>query len=191
MVTRLTPSEAGTTKDQAVRESIAQRLRQYTAILPTVAPNADPKAIALLLELSRAAHALFLSNCRASDSVGLPMSVTGKRLAILRTLHFTPEHRMSLRDLSKANHLSPAATTNYVDSLTRGSLVRRSCSPAEPHTNIVDLTPRGEAAFLEIMPAISRSWTEACASFTEEEKDTLVRLLRRLVPPTGPVDDPE
>jgi DNA-binding MarR family transcriptional regulator len=189
MVTRVTPSETDASKDQTARKAIDQRLRQYNTILPAVAPNSDPKAIALLLELSRAAHAQFLANCRAADSVGLSISVTGKRLGILRTLNFAPEQRMTLGALSKYVHLSPAAATNYVDSLTRGSLVRRYCSPSDPHTNIIELTPRGEAAFMAIVPALSTTWTEACAGFTDEEKDTLIRLLGRLVPATGCVGD--
>jgi DNA-binding MarR family transcriptional regulator len=96
---------------------------------------------------------------------------------------------MTLGALSRSLHVSPAAATNYVDSLTRGSLVRRTCSPGDPHTNIVELTARGEAAFMAILPALSRSWTEACADFTEEEKDTLIRLLRRLIPSDCPAPE--
>ena len=179
MVTNLKPKQAvapATLKDRVAKDAVAEATRQYLAILPT----SDPKAIEVQLAIRRAFHALYLSNCRAVDALGLPVSVTGKRLAILRTLYFAPERQMTLSAVSKIVRVSPAAATNYVDSLSRGSLVRRTCSPEDRHSNIIQLTPKGEAAFQGIASALSRSWTEACAGFTADEKDTLVRLLERL-----------
>ena len=192
MVTRLKVAQpekqAILKKERAAREAVAEGIRQYNAILPTIDAAADTKGIAVLLEVWRATHELYLSNCRTAEAVGLSIPMTGKRLRILRTLHFAPENRLSLGALSKIVNLSPAAATNYVDSLSRGSLVRRSATEGS-HTNIIELTPKGEAAFQAIVPEMSKTWTEACACFTEAEKDTLIGLLKRLIPPNTPAPE--
>jgi DNA-binding MarR family transcriptional regulator len=46
--------------------------------------------------------------------------------------------------------------------------------------SIAHLTEQGEATFLRVLPVLSQRMTDACADFTEEEKDTLLRLLERL-----------
>jgi DNA-binding MarR family transcriptional regulator len=179
MVTRTTPSQAqspASKRELAAKDAMAEGMSQYLAVLP----SADPKAAAAILALFRANQAQYLSNCRASDSVGLPIAVTGKRLAILRTLYFAPEKQMTLSGICRIVHLSPAAATNYVDALSRGSLVRRFANPEDRRVNVVQLTARGDDAFVKIAAALAASWTDACASFSEEEKDILVRLLKRL-----------
>jgi MarR family 2-MHQ and catechol resistance regulon transcriptional repressor len=67
-----------------------------------------------------------------------------------------------------------------VDGLERGELVRRVGSPDDRRVSIACLTQKGEETFKKILPAMSQRMTEACASFTEEEKQTLLKLLQRL-----------
>lgn len=179
MVTKLSSPEAKVQLEESRTTSlqaVAQGVQQYTAVLTT----SDPGAVAVMLELWRATHAHYIDNCRAIDELSLPVSVTGKRLAILRSLYFAPQQEMSLVALCRTVRLGPATVANYVDSLARGSLVRRFCSPADGHGSVVRLTPKGETSFNAISQALSASWTNACRDFTEEEKDTLYRLLRRL-----------
>jgi DNA-binding MarR family transcriptional regulator len=161
-------------------ESVVEGVRQYAAILPTT----DPKAIAVHLALWQAHHAQYMANSRAIEALDLPVSVTGSRLTVVRTLYCAPGRRMTLGTLSKRTRLSPAAVTNLVDSLSRGSLVRRVGSTEDRRVNIAELTEKGEAAFHKILPAMSESMTSACAGLTDEEKDTLLRLLQRLSYPS-------
>jgi len=162
----------GRVSKQAIDDGIAQ----YSRVLPTT----DPKSIAIQLAVWQADHTQYAANCRVVDALDLPVSFTGHRLLLLRTLYFAPSHRMTLGGLSKATGLSPVAITNYVDSLIRGSLVRRCGSTEDRRVNYAQLTEKGEAAFLSILPELGRRWTEAGACFTEEEKDTLLQLLQRL-----------
>ncbi len=177
MVTKLTlrqVEEQTHFKRQAAKEAVTEGMRQYIAILPA----SDPKAIDIMMELWRANLEQYISNCDAIDGLKLQVSVSGHHLAILRTLCFAPGRQMTLSDLCKVVSLRPAAATNFVDSLTRGSLVRRTCTPHSRHTNIVQLTPRGTEILAGIAGVLGESWTAACARLDEHEKETLIDLLQ-------------
>ena len=152
-------------EDLASFDWVEEGVRQYTDILDTT----DPKAIAIQLALWQANHAQFL-----------PTSVTGSRLAVLRTLYFAPDKCMALSGIARAANISPTMVTNLVDALARAGYVRRAGSPDDRRVSIAHLNTEGEATFLQVLPVLSQRMTEACASFTEEEKDTLLRLLQRL-----------
>jgi DNA-binding MarR family transcriptional regulator len=155
---------------------VEEGVRQYTDILDT----SDPKAIAVQLALWRANHAQFVANSRAIDALNLPTSVTGSRLAVLRTLYFAPDKHMALSGISRAANISPTMVTNLVDGLARTGYVRRTGSPDDRRVSIAHLTPEGEEAFLRVLPVLSQRMTDACVGFTDEEKDTLLHLLQRL-----------
>ena len=166
-----TPAE-----DVAANDWVEEGVRQYTEILE----GSDPRAIAVQLALWQANHAQFVANSRAIDALNLPTSVTGSRLAVLRTLYFAPNKCMALSGISKAANISPTMVTNLVDGLGRAGYVRRAGSPDDRRVSIAHLTPEGEATFLQVLPVLSQRMTDACADFTDEEKDILLRLLQRL-----------
>ena len=163
-------------EDVAATDWVEEGVRQYRDILDT----SDPKAIAVQLALWQANHAQFVANSRAIDALNLPTSVTGSRLAVLRTLYFAPDKRMALSGISKAANISPTMVTNLVDGLARAGYVKRAGSPDDRRVSIAHLTPEGEETFLKVLPVLSQRMTDACAEFTDEEKDTLLRLLQRL-----------
>jgi DNA-binding MarR family transcriptional regulator len=70
--------------------------------------------------------------------------------------------------------------TNLIDGLARAGLVRRAGNPDDRRVSIAHLTSEGEATFLQVLPVLSQRMTDACATFTDEEKDTLLKLLQRL-----------
>lgn len=163
-------------EDVASPDWVDEGVRQYTEILET----SDPKAIAVLLALWQANHTQFVANSRAIDALNLPTSVTGSRLAVLRTLYFAPGKSMALSAISRAANISPTMVTNLVDGLARAGYVRRAGSPDDRRVSIAHLTPEGEETFLKVLPVLSQRMTDACAGFTDEEKDTLLQLLQRL-----------
>jgi DNA-binding MarR family transcriptional regulator len=163
-------------EDLASPDWVEEGVRQYTEVLET----SDPKAIAVQLALWQANHAQFVANSRAIDALDLPISVTGSRLAVLRALYFAPEKNLALSAISKAANISPTMVTNLIDGLARGGLVRRAGSPDDRRVSIAHLTEEGETTFLKVLPVLSQRMTDACAEFTDDEKDTLLRLLQRL-----------
>ncbi len=157
-------------------DAVSQGVLQYTYLLD----SADPKAIAVYLALWKASHAQALANARAIDALNLPVSVSGTRLTVLRTLYFAEEKQMPLNEISKATGITPAMVTHLVDGLAKGGLVRRLGSRDDRRVRIAQLTTEGEEAFHHVLPVISARMTNACVDFTEDEKDLLLSLLRRL-----------
>jgi DNA-binding MarR family transcriptional regulator len=168
--------EQETREERPVDDYVSQGVRQYTQLLE----SADPKAIAIYLALWQASHVQALANARAIDSLDLPVSVSGTRLTVLRTLYFAPGRQLALKDISQTTGISPAMVTHLIDGLSRGGLVRLAGSPDDRRVKLAVLTPAGEDAFETVLPVIDRRMTEACAGWSEDEKDQLLALLQRL-----------
>ncbi|HEU0075493.1 MAG TPA: MarR family transcriptional regulator [Dehalococcoidia bacterium] len=158
------------------QEWVTVGVRQYAELLG----SADPLAIAVQLMLWLANHRQVLDNTRAIDALDLPVSITGSRLAIMRTLYCTPEKRMALSKLSKAAGISPTMATNLVGALAKTGLVRRVGSESDRRVSFAELTPEGEETFLRVLPVMSERMTASCATFSQEEKELLLSLLQRL-----------
>lgn len=158
------------------KDWVEEGVRQYTQVLET----SDPKAIAVVLALWQASNAQFIYNSRAIDELDLPISITGSRLAVMRSLYFAPDRRMALSALGKAAQVSPTMVTHLIEGLMRVGYVIRTGNPDDRRVSIAQLTKEGEEAFLRVLPVLSQRMTDACADFTDEEKDTLLRLLQRL-----------
>lgn len=158
-------------------DAILEGARQYSGLLD----SADSTAIAIILALWQANHVQMLANHRAFDSIGLPVSLSGSRLTILRTLYFAPGRRMALSAISKKTSTNLTVVSNLVDALKKGGLVRRIGSPHDRRVSIAELTSEGEEAFRRILPVMSARMTKACADFTEEEKKQFLGYLQRLL----------
>ncbi|HWC30717.1 MAG TPA: MarR family transcriptional regulator [Dehalococcoidia bacterium] len=158
-------------------DAVAEGVKQYETLLDT----ADSLSIAIVLTLWEANHVQMLKNHRAFDSIGLPVSLTGTRLTILRTLYFAPEKKMALSAISKATNTNLTIVSNLVEALQRGGLVRRVGSPQDRRVSLAELTPDGEEAFRRILPVMSDRMAEACSGFTEEEKLQFLGYLQRLL----------
>jgi MarR family 2-MHQ and catechol resistance regulon transcriptional repressor len=122
-----------------------------------------------------------LANHRAFDSIGLPVSLSGARLTILRTLYFAPEKRMALSAIAKKTNSNVTVVSNLVDALKRGGLVQRFGNPQDRRVSFAQLTPEGEDAFRRILPVMSDRMAEACSRFTVAEKQQFLSFLQRLL----------
>jgi DNA-binding MarR family transcriptional regulator len=162
--------------EDVAHDWVEEGVRQYIEILDT----SDPKAIAVQLALWQAHHAQFVANSRAIDALNLPASVTGSRLAVLRALYFAPGKCMALNGISRAANISSTMVTSLVEGLAKAGYVRRAGSQEDRRVSIAHLTPEGEATFLQVLPVLSQRMSDACADFTDDEKDILLRLLQRL-----------
>jgi DNA-binding MarR family transcriptional regulator len=175
-VSELSEAQDEASNDGTNDDAVTQGVRQYTQLLD----SADPKAIAIYLALWNASHKQALANSRVIDSLGLPVSVSGSKLTVLRTLFFAPGKELPLNEISKTTGMSPAMVTHLIEGLSKGGLVRRTGSPTDRRVTIAQITDEGEEAFHAVLPVISRRMTEACAHFSEDEKSELLRLLQTL-----------
>ena len=172
----------GSVESEAMRDgqdadAVLEGAKQYAELLD----SADPLAIAIVLTLWEANHVQMLANHRAFETIGLPVSLSGTRLTILRTLYFAPEKRMALSAISKATTTNLTIVSNLVEALQRGGLVRRVGSPDDRRVSLAELTSEGEEAFRRILPVMSARMTDACRDFTEEEKAQFLGYLQRLL----------
>jgi DNA-binding MarR family transcriptional regulator len=180
MVMRITKAN-GSAAERSVQEDDAYRwvadgARQYSELLE----SADPLAIGVQLALWQANHAQYLANSRAIDALGLPASITGSRLAVMRTLYCAPDHQLTLSAIGKEAGVSPTMVTNLIKGLTKDGLVRRVGSTSDRRVSIAVLTPEGEETFHKVLPVMSERMTEACSTFSDAEKQQLLSLLQRL-----------
>jgi DNA-binding MarR family transcriptional regulator len=180
MVTQ-TGQDAAASEPQRASEDergrwVADGVRQYAELLEST----DPLAIAVQLALWQANHAQFLANTRAIDALGLSVSITGSRLAVMRTLFCAPEKRLPLNEISKQAGISPTMVTNLIDGLAKGGMVRRVGSDSDRRVSIAILTPEGEETFHKVLPVMSERMISACAGFSDEEKRQLLGYLQRL-----------
>ena len=160
-----------------LEDAIVEGARQYADLLD----SADHTSIAIILTLWEANHVQMLANHRAIDSIGFPVSLSGTRLTILRTLYFAPERKMALSAIAKTTGTNLTVVSNLVDALKRGGLVERVGSKLDRRVSIAHLTPEGEVAFLKILPVLGTRMTEACGRYTEEEKQQFLCFLQRLL----------
>ena len=172
------PREESTDTPSAVdADAILEGAQQYADLLD----SADSLSISIILTLWQANHVQMLANHRAFDSIGLPVSLSGSRLTILRTLYFAPEKKMALSAIGKKTGMNVTVVSNLVDALKRGGLVRRAGSPHDRRVSIAELTPEGEEAFRNILPVMGRRMAQACSQFSDDEKQNLLSLLQRLL----------
>jgi DNA-binding MarR family transcriptional regulator len=158
-------------------DAVLEGAKQYAAMLE----SADSLSIAIILTLWQANHVQMLANHRAFDTLELPVSLTGTRLTILRTLYFAPERQLALSAIAKATGTNLTVVSNLVDALKRGGLVERKGSTLDRRVSIAKLTPAGEEAFVRILPVMSARMAEACNQFTEDEKVQFLDFLQRLL----------
>jgi DNA-binding MarR family transcriptional regulator len=162
--------------DELRVRSVREGVEQYKALLDT----ADPLAIGIILSIWEISGAQKLAHDKAFATLDLPVNVGGNRLAVLRTLYFAPERRLSVAALSRETGLTVSWVTSLVEALGTGGLVRRIGSPEDRRVSIACLTEEGEAAFRSILPLMGDAMAQTCGDLNEDEKQQLLALLQRL-----------
>jgi DNA-binding MarR family transcriptional regulator len=164
-------------QDERRIRSIREGVEQYLALVE----SPDPLAIGIILAIWEINSAQMLANEKAFDQLNLPINVGGNRLPILRTLYFAPEQRMSIAQLSRKTGLTISWVTSLVDALGAGGMVRRIGSPTDRRVTLVCLTEEGARAFQSILPLMGGAMAQTCRNLSQEEKQTLIDLLHRLL----------
>lgn len=108
-------------------------------------------------------------------------------LSALRTAG--PPHRLSPTLLSRGLMLSSAGMTKRLDRLEEQGLVRRRPDPGDRRGVIVELTAAGRRLVDQVVAANTEAETDIVAGLSEEERQSLTALLRKLLralePPGG------
>lgn len=131
-----------------------------------------------------------------AGSVGFLLSKVGLRNAMafagaLEPLGIRPQHFALLRYLSHAEgrsqqalaellHIPPSRMVALVDDLQERGLVERRPNPSDRRAHAVHLTTKGKRLLGRAVAVAGRHERRLCAPLTDEERATLLALLRRL-----------
>lgn len=106
------------------------------------------------------------------------LGLTPPQFDIVATLGNTPG--MSFKDLGEKTLITKGTLTGVVDRLADKQLVRRVASPSDGRSQIVQLTPQGEALFAEVFPVHLAHARRAFASLDAAELDAIRLAMARL-----------
>jgi MarR family transcriptional regulator, 2-MHQ and catechol-resistance regulon repressor len=117
-------------------------------------------------------------------------SSTGKFLAkhglakssfnVLMNLRYGPPEGMLLHDLGELLLMSRANVTGLMDHLEEKGLVRRIVDATDRRARFARITKKGEAVMEELVPRHFKRTQQGLEAFSEDEKQTLVALLKKL-----------
>jgi DNA-binding MarR family transcriptional regulator len=137
-------------------------------------PQIDPEVEGIVVRVDKI-NRHFENAFRASlGQVGL----TKEEWKVVMALHRSVRsHGWLCRDLD----VSTGAMTNRLDKLERAGLIRRAQDPQDRRGVLLELTPVGEARLQEYMDAGAERERELLDNLTLTEKQTLNRLLSKLL----------
>ena len=118
------------------------------------------------------AAATFAEECREFD-------LTTTQYGILYVLS---KHRgIDQISLARLLGLDRSTTGMVVARLEERLLLRRAVDPADKRKRSLELTPAGEKLLARAQPVVRRAQERLFAPFTEQERETLMALLDRLI----------
>ena len=141
-------------------------------------PWSDPVATALSLRIAGCHNAMSEATVRALNQAGFAGSQV--RYSVLRSLFFAENHCLTHADTSRRVSVSPGTLTRVVDGMETDGLVARLTDPTDRRVTLIQLTPMGKDMSKRLVPVVARLRTELFEVFSEDEKQTLTTLLRRL-----------
>jgi MarR family transcriptional regulator, 2-MHQ and catechol-resistance regulon repressor len=99
---------------------------------------------------------------------------------ILMNLRHGPPEGMQLHDLGELLLMSRANVTGLIDHLEEKGLVRRIVDSSDRRARFARITKKGEALMDELVPRHFERVQQRLQTFSEDEKQTLVGLLKKL-----------
>ncbi len=106
------------------------------------------------------------------------LDLTPAQFDIIATLGNTPG--MPLNELGAKTLITKGTLTGVVDRLSDKQLVRRIASSSDGRSQIVQLTPAGEALFERVFPAHIKHMERAFAAFGPDQLAGIETMLRSL-----------
>lgn len=108
-------------------------------------------------------------------------------------LRVGPPYALSPGALLTSTMVTSGTMTHRIDQLARGGLVRRQENRNDGRSVLIQLTDRGRLLIEKALSAHVETQARLVSTLTEEERETLVRLLKKLLAEFEPHqdDDPE
>lgn len=140
-------------------------------------PDVDPSPWYITFRIHVLEKLLQASHARVAISLG----VTQGGLDLMLVLRRSANYELSPTDLSQTLLISPAAVSNRIDVLEHAGLVRREIDPMDRRSVHVILTPDGWEKTQVAIEALLKNRHAELEVLTEEEREALAGLLRKLL----------
>jgi DNA-binding MarR family transcriptional regulator len=127
---------------------------------------------------------------QSADRALAPFGLTLWQFDVLAALGRSgPPFSLSPTQLMHLVTLSSGAMTNRLDRLEELGFVKRMPAPCDRRGVLIALTPQGQALVDQALPARLSDARALLGTFSEEEREALSGLLRRLLLSAAPVDN--
>ena len=154
-------------------DSIDQVVGQYREHFPW----GDAASMEIVMRLTSTAATQRGAQLRLFKNRGMERSIA--RYTILRILHFSGGRLISQKEIGDQTRATSANVTYLIDGLVGEGLVERVQDEEDRRFSYVRLTPAGEELAATLVPMMVEFMDGAFAGFSEEEKETFIRLLEK------------
>jgi DNA-binding MarR family transcriptional regulator len=162
-------------------QSIAEDVLRASAVrYQEELPGSDADAIEVLLALLRSVRVHRTAVSRQLEALDLEAGITGARYTLLMTLYFSRENLLAQNEISRELNVSRTNITNLIDGLERDGLVERVPNPSDRRVSYAQLTDRGRALCVKLMPTMAQLMEDATRDFTPDERAQFKAFLYRV-----------
>lgn len=140
-------------------------------------PWGDQASAEIVMRLTSTAVSQRASQLRLFRSKGQERSIA--RYTILRILYFSDGRLISQKEIGDQTRATSANVTYLIDGLVGEGLVERVQDEEDRRFSYVRLTPTGHELSAQLVPIMVEFMNGATEGFTEEEKETFIRLLEK------------
>ena len=85
------------------------------------------------------------------------------------------------KDIAEKLGIRPSSLSEQIDALEADRYLERVANPEDKRSTLIVLTEKGKARAWEVQDDRQKAAAEFCSRLTEEEKDTLIALLDKLL----------
>ena len=85
------------------------------------------------------------------------------------------------KDVADKIGINASSLSEQIDRLEQDHYLERQTNPEDRRSTLIMLTEKGKARAYEVLDERQKAAADFCAKLTEEEKDTLIRLLDKLL----------
>jgi len=162
-------------------QSIAEDVLRASALrYQEELPGSDADAIEVLLALLRSVRVHRTAVTRQLEALELEAGMTGARYTLLMTLYFSRENLLAQNEISRELNVSRTNITNLIDGLERDGLVERVPNPSDRRVSYAQLTNRGRALCVKLMPTMAQLMEDATRDFSPDERAQFKAFLYRV-----------
>ena len=103
------------------------------------------------------------------------------REMLLLALLEEPEAGVRQKDIADKIGINASSLSEQIDRLESDHYLERRANPDDKRSTLITLTEKGRARAYEVLDERQKAAAAFCSRLTEEEKDTLIRLLDKLL----------